>query len=68
LDCDRKPVIARFSFAVCRMTDLDKRELLVVVVALLIFLAICVTAVALFFRQWRRERGGARKSQDQERR
>ena len=50
------------------MNDSDKREVLVIAVAMLIFLVICVTAVVLFFRQWRRERGGAHKPQDEERR
>jgi len=49
------------------MNDSDKREVLVIAIAMMIFLVICVTAVALFIRQWRRERGGARKSQERER-
>ena len=32
-------------------------ELLVIAVAMVFFLIICVTAVALFLRQWRKERG-----------
>jgi predicted RND superfamily exporter protein len=35
----------------------DRKELLVIGVAMIFFLVICVTAVTLFFRQWRRERG-----------
>ena len=51
------------------MNDSANRELLVIAVAMLIFLAICVAAVVVFFRQWRKERGGGRaKSQDQDRR
>jgi hypothetical protein len=47
----------------------DNRELWVIVGAMIFFLIICVTAVALFVRQWRRERGGgARKPPDQEQR
>jgi hypothetical protein len=49
------------------MNDADKREVFVIAVAMTIFLVICVTAVALFIRQWRRERGG-RKSQKQDKR
>ena len=37
----------------------DNRELWVIAVAMLFFLVICVVAVALFVRQWRRERGRA---------
>ena len=49
------------------MSDADKREVLVIAVAMTIFLVICVTAVVLFFRQWRKERGG-RKAQEQDKR
>ena len=45
-----------------------KIELIVIAVAMVFFLIICATAVALFVRQWRRERGGARKSPNQDRR
>ncbi|HEX8068956.1 MAG TPA: hypothetical protein VF546_03325 [Pyrinomonadaceae bacterium] len=36
--------------------DTDNRELFVIGVAMIFFLLICVVAVALFVRQWRRER------------
>jgi uncharacterized membrane protein YhaH (DUF805 family) len=51
------------------MNDADRRELWVIAVAMIFFLVICVTAVALFVRQWRRERGrkGA-KADERERR
>ena len=39
--------------------EADHRELLVIAVAMVFFLVICAVAVALFIRQWRRERGGA---------
>jgi hypothetical protein len=40
---------------------------MVIAVAMIFFLIICVTAVALFIRQWRRERGrGARKPPDEQ--
>ena len=48
--------------------EAKNRELLVIVVAMMCFLFICVTAVALFLRQWRRERGGTRKREDERRR
>jgi hypothetical protein len=49
--------------------DADNRELIVIGVAMLFFLLVCVVAVTLFVRQWRRERGGgARKSTEQARR
>ena len=41
----------------------DNRELWVIAVAMIFFLIICVTAVALFVRQWRRERGAGRPPQ-----
>ena len=44
-----------------------KRELLVIAVAMMCFLIICVTAVVLFLRQWRKERAAARKAQERER-
>ena len=48
--------------------EAKNRELLVIAVAMVFFLLICVTAVALFLRQWRRERGGARKREAERRR
>ena len=48
--------------------DSKNRELLVIAVAMVFFLIICVTAVALFFRQWRKERDAARKAREHERR
>jgi integral membrane sensor domain MASE1 len=46
----------------------DRRELFVIVVAMLSFLVICVTAVVLFFRQLRRERGARHKQQERDQR
>ena len=48
--------------------EAKNRELMVIAVAMVFFLFICVTAVALFLRQWRRERGGARKREAERRR
>jgi hypothetical protein len=48
--------------------EADRRELFVIVAAMLSFLVICVTAVVLFFRQLRKERGTRHKAQEQRRR
>ena len=42
--------------------DSASRELMFVVVMMAFLLVICVVAVALFVRQWRREREGKGKS------
>ena len=42
-----------------RVMESAKIELIVIAVAMVFFLIICATAVALFIRQWRRERGSA---------
>ncbi len=48
--------------------EAPNKELFVIVAGLLCFLLICVTAVVLFFRQWRKERDRTRKTQDHDRR